>query len=153
MDAAAILQGLVPADTNSPEATQALGRKLGARLTPGSIVALYGDLGAGKTRFVKGIGEGLGINPDTVSSPTFTLINEYPGDDTTVYHIDAYRLKTLDEFLALGYEDYFFGEGITLVEWPDRIEVVLPPETIRLRLDHRGGDSRRISIYHDSKAS
>lgn len=153
MDAAITVRGILPDDTDSPEATQALGRKLGGRLTPGAIVAIYGDLGAGKTRLVKGICEGLGIDPEAVSSPTFTLINEYRAGDTNVYHIDTYRLKTLDEFLALGYEDYFFGGGITLIEWPDRIEEVLPPETVRLRLEHRGHDSRHIAFYHDSEGS
>ncbi|MBT8399592.1 MAG: tRNA (adenosine(37)-N6)-threonylcarbamoyltransferase complex ATPase subunit type 1 TsaE [Rhodothermia bacterium] len=148
-----MLQGIVPSDTASPEATQALGRELGARLTSGAIVALYGDLGAGKTQLAKGICKGVGINPETVSSPTFTLINEYSGGDLSVYHIDAYRLKTLDEFLSLGYEDYFFGDGITLIEWPERIEGVLPPETIRLRLEHRGRDLRHIAIYDESEGS
>lgn len=150
---AMMLKGIVPADTDSPEATQALGRSLGTMLSPGDIVALYGDLGAGKTRIAKGICEAFGIDPETVTSPTFTLINEYRGEGIDVYHMDAYRLKTLAEFLRLGYEDYFFGGGITLIEWPERVEEVLPDETIRLRIEHRGQNTRHIAHHHDLERS
>ncbi len=150
---AMMLKGILPADTDTPEATQALGRSLGARLSPGDIVALYGDLGAGKTRLAKGICEAFGIDPETVTSPTFTLINEYRGNDLDVYHIDAYRLKTLTEFFRLGYEEYFFGEGVTMIEWPERVEEVLPPETIRVRIEHLGETTRHIADHHDLERS
>ena len=139
-----MLPDLLPATTDSPEETRALGKALSSSLGPGSIVALYGDLGAGKTRLVMGLCEGLGIDPAAVTSPTFSLINEYRGPEHTVYHFDAYRLKRLGEFLALGYEEYFFGDGITVIEWSERIEELLPHDAIRLRMTHAGAQTRRI---------
>ncbi len=132
------------AETDSPEATLAVGQQLAARLQPGDVVALYGDLGAGKTHLVKGICAAWGIPTEVVNSPTFTLVNVYDGRDFPVYHIDAYRLRHLDEFFELGYEDYFFGDGLCLIEWPERVEPLLPAHTQRLRLAHAGGTRRRI---------
>jgi tRNA threonylcarbamoyladenosine biosynthesis protein TsaE len=126
--------------------TLEVGRRLADRLKPGQVVALYGDLGSGKTHLAKGICAGLGLDPEHVTSPTFALINEYVGKKWTVYHFDTYRLKSLDEFLALGYEEYFEGDGVCLIEWPEVVESVLPDDVIRIRLSHRTGDRRYIEF-------
>lgn len=122
----------------------ALGERLAAYLGPGDVVALYGDLGAGKTHLVKGVCGALGVPAAAVNSPTFTLVNEYDGGRMPVYHFDAYRIRGTAEFFEMGYEEYFFGEGLCLVEWPEHVEALLPPHTLRLRLLHRGADRRRI---------
>lgn len=134
---------LLPAETASPAETVALGRHLASHLQPGDVLALYGDLGAGKTHLVKGLCDGLGIAPETVSSPTFTIVNEYAGA-LPVFHFDAYRIERPEEFFELGYEDYFFGDGVTVVEWPERVEALIPEHALRLRLSHVGGDRRRV---------
>jgi len=126
----------------------AVGDRLAAHLQPGDIVALYGDLGTGKTHLVKGIARALGVNEADVSSPTFTIVQEYAGT-WPIYHIDAYRVEALDEFYELGYEDYFFGDGLCLIEWPSRIESLLPEDAICLRLTHQGSDRRRIEHIAD----
>jgi tRNA threonylcarbamoyladenosine biosynthesis protein TsaE len=136
----------LPAETTSPMDTLEVGRRLADRLKPGQVVALYGDLGSGKTHLAKGICAGLGLDPEHVTSPTFALINEYVGKKWTVYHFDTYRLKSLDEFLALGYEEYFEGDGVCLIEWPEVVESVLPDDVIRIRLSHRNGDRRYIEF-------
>lgn len=138
------LDELLPAETTSPAETLALGRRLAAHLRPGDVLALYGDLGAGKTHLVKGLCAGLGLDPDRVASPTFGLIHEYDGDPP-VYHFDAYRLERPAEFAALGPDEYFDGEGVCVVEWPERVEAFLPSETLRLRLTHLGPTRRRIA--------
>ena len=106
--------------THSEDETAALGRDLASRLARGSVVLLSGELGAGKTAFVRGLAEGLGIDPSDVSSPTFTLIQEYRGGRLPLYHVDLYRLKSI-EVEDLGLDDERMGEGITAIEWPDRL--------------------------------
>lgn len=138
---------LLPTTTISAAETLVLGRRLATTLAPGDIVALYGNLGAGKTHLVKGICEGFGIPTEAVTSPTFTLVNEYAGADFPIYHFDAYRIERVEEFFELGYEDYFFGAGVCLIEWPEHIEPLLPAHTHRLRLTHLGGDERRIAQF------
>ncbi len=138
------LSDLLPAETASPEETLALGRQLATTFEAGDVVALYGDLGAGKTHLVKGICAAFGLPPHIVSSPTFTLVNEYKTDAFPLYHIDAYRIKHVEEFFELGYEEYFYGDGLCLVEWPERVEALLPEHTLRLRLTHLGENRRRI---------
>jgi tRNA threonylcarbamoyl adenosine modification protein YjeE len=145
------LADLLPAETVSPSETMALGRKLAEGLRPGDVLALYGDLGAGKTHLAKGVCAGLGIAPEDVTSPTFTIAQEYEGR-LPVYHLDAYRIERLAEMAELGYETYFFGDGVALVEWPERIEPLLPDYTIRLRLTHLGEDRRRIEAVDDGDA-
>ncbi|GBD02679.1 tRNA threonylcarbamoyladenosine biosynthesis protein TsaE [bacterium HR18] len=147
MKAALTLADLLPCETDTPEATRALGKHLARRLHPGDVVALYGELGSGKTQLVKGIAEGLGIPEAEVNSPTFTLLHIYLGGRLPLYHFDAYRLRQLEEFYALGYEEYFFGEGVSIVEWAERIEPLLPPYALRLHLEHLGNNRRRITYW------
>ena len=133
-------------DALDPESTRALGRQLGERLFAGAVIALIGPLGAGKTFLVRAVAEGLGVRDSRiVSSPTFVLIQEYPAR-LPIYHFDAYRLRSVDEFADLGVHEYFAGDGVCLVEWADRVEPVLPAELLRIRLDVTGPTSRRITL-------
>lgn len=137
----------LPAETTSVEETMALGARLAEALEAGAIVALYGDLGAGKTHFVKGMARALGLPPAEVRSPTFTILHAYDGGRLPLYHFDAYRVQRPSEFYELGYEDYFYGDGITCIEWPERVETLIPDHALRLRLTHEGPDRRRIEHY------
>jgi tRNA threonylcarbamoyladenosine biosynthesis protein TsaE len=139
------LADLLPVDTASPDETVALGQRLAKHLGAGDVLALYGDLGAGKTHLVKGLCAGLGVPIASVTSPTFTIVNEY-GGDLPVYHFDAYRIERVEEFFELGYEDYFFSDGVSLIEWPERVEGLIPDHAIRLQLTHRGADRRHIAL-------
>ncbi len=122
--------------SKSPEHTYRLGELLGKILAKGDVVCLNGDLGAGKTRFAQGVAAGIGVT-ETVTSPTFTLINEYHGR-LPLYHMDVYRLGGSDEMSDLGYEEYFYGPGVTLVEWAGQVEELLPRD--RLDIDFARGD-------------
>jgi len=112
---------------SSIEASQAFGASWAAELTGGEIFALHGVLGAGKTQLVKGLARGLGFEGD-VTSPTFTIIHEYRGGRLPVYHIDLYRIRSEKEAVDLGLEEYLPGDGVTVIEWPDRIPSLLPPQ-------------------------
>lgn len=112
--------------THSEEETLRLGKDFAGTLNPGEVVCLKGALGAGKTRFVKGMATAFGINPDDVRSPTFSLIHEYEGS-LPLYHFDCYRLKSPEEAVEIGAEEYFYGEGISVIEWPEKIHSLLPP--------------------------
>lgn len=130
----------------TPAATEAVGRRLGALLFPGAVIALIGPLGAGKTFFSRSLAEGLQIpSPRDVTSPTFVLIQEYTAR-LPIYHFDAYRLKHLSEFEDLGALDYFAGEGVCLVEWADRIAPLLPRDHLRVELDVTGESSRVMTL-------
>jgi tRNA threonylcarbamoyladenosine biosynthesis protein TsaE len=126
-------------------ATAALGHTLADVLPPGTTVALCGTLGAGKTRLVQAVAEGLGINRRDVVSPTFVLIQEYRGR-RTIYHIDAYRLRDDDEFQQLGPDEYFESDGLVLIEWADRVERSLPRDYVEIRIEVTGVASRRFEI-------
>jgi tRNA threonylcarbamoyladenosine biosynthesis protein TsaE len=133
-------------DVADLEETMALGRRLGDLLFPGAVVALIGQLGAGKTHFVKAVAEGLGLkNSQIVSSPTFVLIQEYPAR-LPVYHFDAYRLPTPADFADLGVHEYFSGDGVCLVEWADRVESILPAEHLRVTIAITSETSRRFEF-------
>ena len=120
--------------TYSPEETQAIGEQFGQTLKPGDVVALIGDLGAGKTCLTQGIARGVGIFTDqVVNSPSYTLINEYEGA-IPVYHIDLYRLEHHGEIVELGLEEYLEGDGICIIEWADRMLELLPEHHIRLQI-------------------
>ena len=127
-------------------ATRMFGRGLGQRLWPGSIVALLGELGAGKTQLARAIAEGLGI-PDSrvVTSPTFVLVQEYAAR-LPIYHFDAYRLRTEAEFADLGAHEYFESASVCLIEWADRVPGCLPTEHLRIALSATGPTSRRAEI-------
>ena len=134
--------------TNSPEETFALGEKIGQGAGKGWIVALCGDLGVGKTVFAKGFAKGLGITDD-VTSPTFTILQVYEGGRLPLYHFDAYRIGDEEEMFEIGYEEYFFGEGVTLVEWPEMVEGLIPEEAglITIAKDpEKGFDHRKITL-------
>src|SRR5262245_46818268 len=128
-----------------PDATAAFGRRLAGLLFPGAVVALVGQLGAGKTFLVRAVAEGLGADARAVSSPTFVLIQEYPGR-LPVYHFDAYRLRSPAEFFDLGAHEYFEGDGVSLVEWADKVEACLPAEHLRLTLTATGETSRGVEV-------
>lgn len=130
--------------TAGPQETVALGRRLAADARPGDVWALVGDLGAGKTHFVQGVVAGLGANV-AATSPTFTLVHEYPGGRLPVFHFDFYRLEDASEALALGWEEYLDeGGGLTLVEWADKFPALLPPGARWLRFGIGTGEARRI---------
>ena len=132
--------------SNGAEETEALGEALARTLRPGSVVAFTGDLGAGKTAFVRGLARGLGIG-DRVTSPTFTIVNEYEGGRLPLFHFDMYRLGSEEELFDIGWEDYLRRGGICAVEWSEHIAGALEPETIRVELRRTGGDcGRSIAI-------
>ena len=133
--------------TETERATSEIGEQLAKKLKSGDIVALYGELGAGKTAFVRGLAHGLGISM-RVSSPTFTIVNEYIGD-TPLFHFDMYRLSSADELFEIGWEDYLVRGGICAVEWSENVAGAFPPETIYVTIDKTGDNSRRISINRE----
>lgn len=132
----------------SEQDTFRIGRELGEQVLPGEIFLLEGDLGVGKTVFAKGFAEGLGIT-EPITSPTFTIIQEYEDGRIPLYHFDVYRIADVEEMYELGYEGYFFGKGVCLIEWASLIREILPPEcrTIRIEKDlEKGFDYRRITV-------
>lgn len=130
--------------TLTPGETKELGHALAKELKPGSVVALSGPLGSGKTVLIQGICSGLGVT-EFVTSPSFVIINEYPGK-VKVYHFDLYRLDNIEEFVKLGYEEYFYGNGITLIEWAEKIKKFLPEERVEINLKILSEKKRRISV-------
>ncbi|MTI46774.1 tRNA (adenosine(37)-N6)-threonylcarbamoyltransferase complex ATPase subunit type 1 TsaE [Sporosalibacterium faouarense] len=131
--------------TKDPKETKELGYALGKILKGGDVVCLIGDLGAGKTTLTQSIAEGLDIN-DYVTSPTFTLINEYDGR-YPLYHFDVYRINDVEEMYDLGYEEYFYSEGVTLIEWANLIEEMLPKDRLIIEIKRgKGNEEREILI-------
>ncbi len=131
--------------SHHPQETLELGRALAAELRRGDVLALAGDLGAGKTHFTKGLAEGLGVEAD-VTSPTFTLVHEYPGGRLPLVHIDLYRLEEPTEVLGIGLDDYLAGDGVTVIEWADKFEALMPPDVRWVRFQVLEGDDREISL-------
>ena len=132
--------------SRSTSETIRIGKEVGSRLQPGDVVALIGELGAGKTHFIKGMASGAGIKKSRyLSSPSFTPVNEYPGR-VPFYHIDLYRLETAGEAEDLGIEEYVQGGGITVIEWADRIPSLLPKEVLWIKIEYTGKQSRTIEI-------
>ena len=131
-------------ETAGEEETEAFGESLAACLEPGDVLALTGELGAGKTCLVRGLARGLGVEDTTVASPSFTLINEYQGR-VPLYHLDGYRLQTPEAFEELGWEDYLDGEGILVIEWAERIPD-LPADRLQITLDWVDERRRRIRL-------
>ncbi len=132
--------------STSAEYTFALGKKLGEALTPGDVVALIGDLGTGKTSLTQGIARGLGVPEGFhVTSPTFTLINEYPGRHV-LYHLDVYRLNGARDLEEMGYEEYFFGRGVTVIEWAEKVKEILPDSTLYVNIDYLEENRRNLVL-------
>ena len=132
----------------SPEDTFGVGVQLAKEAHPGDVYTLEGDLGVGKTVFTKGMARGLGIE-EPVTSPTFTILQEYESGRMPLYHFDVYRIGDPEEMDEIGYEDYFYGQGICLIEWAGLIEELIPPEAIRISIEkdlEKGLDYRRIRI-------
>ncbi|MGI9428230.1 MAG: tRNA (adenosine(37)-N6)-threonylcarbamoyltransferase complex ATPase subunit type 1 TsaE [Bythopirellula sp.] len=132
--------------------TDQLGALLAERLPPGTVIALIGTLGAGKTRLVQGVAAALGIAAKEVTSPTFVLVNEYLQGRLPVYHFDTYRLRDDDEFMELGPEEYFDGAGLTFVEWADRVADCLPPERLQIAIEVLSDTQREFLISATSPA-
>ncbi|MCX5688142.1 MAG: tRNA (adenosine(37)-N6)-threonylcarbamoyltransferase complex ATPase subunit type 1 TsaE [Candidatus Omnitrophica bacterium] len=136
--------------TNSARETMLVGERLAKKLFPGDVVALYGNLGSGKTTFTKGIGKGLGVkNPGRINSPTFVLIKEYQGK-IPLYHLDLYRMSDLKAIENLAIEEYIYGDGITVIEWAEKIKCLLPEKLISVRLKAKFGDKREV-LVEDSR--
>ena len=134
--------------SNSPQETFALGKRLGEQAKPGEVYCLDGDLGVGKTIFTQGFAAALGID-EPVNSPTFTIVQVYDGGRLPFYHFDVYRIGDIEEMDEIGYEDYFYGEGVCLIEWADRIRELLPEHTGRIVIEkdlEKGFDYRRITL-------
>jgi tRNA threonylcarbamoyladenosine biosynthesis protein TsaE len=130
--------------THSEDETAAAGREMAAALSAGDVVLMYGDLGAGKTAFVRGVAEGLGVSRDEVSSPTFTLIQEYRGGRLTLFHADLYRINDPREFDELGLDEIAV-DGVLAIEWAERLPVP-PLNAVRIAIEHAGDTGRLITI-------
>lgn len=139
-------------ETCCVDETRQLGATLGEALEPSSVVALSGNLGAGKTHLTQGIAEGLGIERRLVNSPTFALIQEYAGR-LPVFHFDTYRLRTIDEFLDLGFDEYLSLRGVCIIEWAERVAEVLPPDTLTIRVSATGETTRRFEWHAGGEVS
>lgn len=135
--------------TASETETEQAGERLGRELSPGALVLLYGDLGAGKTAFVRGLARGIGASPHEVSSPTFTIIQEYSGETTTLYHVDLYRLEP-GEVEDLGLDDLVAGDGIVAIEWAERWKG-RPADALEITLEHLGDERRSISVSRPAR--
>ena len=130
--------------TNSDKETEAVGEQFGRTVKDGTVVAMYGDLGAGKTAFVRGMARGMGIT-ERVSSPTFTIVNEYLGDRTLI-HFDMYRLGSADELFDIGWEDYIARGAVCAVEWSENVEEAFYGDEVRLTIEKTSDTSRKITI-------
>ena len=135
---------MITLKTNTAEETIELGRKIGRLLTKGDVIAMQGTLAAGKTTITKGIAESLGVT-DTITSPTFCLISEYSGK-MPLYHMDVYRLDGGEDFINLGTDDMIYGDGVSIIEWSEKIMAELPKKTIILKLEPQEDGSRIITI-------
>ena len=144
---AALLAQRLPVRSDSPEGTEAAAAAIARQLPPGTVIALHGTLGAGKTVFARGFARALGI-VEPVSSPTFTLVQEYPVPGGVLYHLDLYRIDNSTNALAFGVDEYLYDpRAYTLVEWPERIMDILPPHTLHLLLRPlQGRDQRELSL-------
>lgn len=131
--------------TSSPEETMELGKKMGEGLKAGDVVALVGDLGAGKTTFMQGLAQGLGV-VGYVKSPSFTLVNKYEGR-FPVYHLDLYRLGDVNEIHELGIEEYLYGDGVCIIEWAEKAYSLLPEKHIMIKFFYTGDKTRKIEVW------
>ena len=131
--------------SNSPAETEAIGRQLAERIDVGAVLALKGELGSGKTLFVKGLVAGLGSSAD-VTSPTFTIAHEYRGGRLPVYHFDFFRLEDSQSLAQLGLDDYFFGDGLSVIEWADRFPEFIPEQARRISFEIKSETQRAITF-------
>ncbi|MBL0389349.1 tRNA (adenosine(37)-N6)-threonylcarbamoyltransferase complex ATPase subunit type 1 TsaE [Tumebacillus sp. ITR2] len=131
--------------TASSEETQALAKRLGERVQPGDVLCLSGDLGAGKTTFTQGLARGLGVE-EPVSSPTFTIIKEYDDGRIPLYHMDIYRLGDAAVHEDLGYDEYFYGEGVSVIEWSEFLEDLIPEDRLLVHITLAEGDGRHLQM-------
>ena len=125
------------------EETKKFGEKLCEKLTAGSIVALTGDLGTGKTTLTKAIAAGLGVT-DVITSPTFNIVKQYDSGRLPLYHFDVYRIGDVDEMYEIGYEEYFFGDGVCVIEWADLTEEIIPDDAVRIEIEYGEKEGERI---------
>lgn len=137
--------------SQSQKETLLLGKKIAQILKGNTLICLFGELGSGKTTLTKGIAQGLGINKNKIISPSFVLAREYKFKRTTLYHLDLYRLKRINELYSLGYENYLYPNGITIIEWADRIEGILPKEFLKIELEHLTPNERLIKLIPKGK--
>ena len=140
---------LFPARTSSVEETIRLGAECSAHLEPGDFVTLTGNLGSGKTHFVKGLAEGLGYDPQRITSPTFAIVAEHHGGQLDLFHFDAYRIKTDAEMVEIGFFEYLDAGGVCVLEWPEKIAGLVPKEAIRIRIDHGDDPTERVFTLVD----
>ena len=138
--------------TNSPHETMALGEQIGRAAQAGDCIALIGELGAGKTVMAKGIAQGLGIEPDAVTSPTFVLIARHQGE-LPLYHFDAYRLSAASEMSAIGAEEMLYGKGVCVIEWADRMAEILPEDRLEIRMIVTAETGRNIRVRSTGRQS
>ncbi|MBR3339264.1 MAG: tRNA (adenosine(37)-N6)-threonylcarbamoyltransferase complex ATPase subunit type 1 TsaE [Lachnospiraceae bacterium] len=142
-------------ETFSPEETYMLGKKIGEAACPNTVYALNGDLGVGKTVFTQGLAAGLGID-EPVTSPTFTILQNYDGGRLPFFHFDVYRIGDIEEMDEIGYDDCFFGGGVSLVEWAEIVEEILPENTIYITIEkdpEKGFDYRKITVQNSEERS
>ncbi|MCI8836251.1 MAG: tRNA (adenosine(37)-N6)-threonylcarbamoyltransferase complex ATPase subunit type 1 TsaE [Ruminococcus sp.] len=135
-------------ESKSPKETYQIGKRLGREAKAGEVYTLTGDLGVGKTKFTQGFAAGLGVT-EPVNSPTFTILQIYESGRIPLYHFDAYRIGDIEEMEEIGFEEYVMGEGVSLIEWADLVEEILPSDCIRLRIEkdlERGFDYRKITL-------
>lgn len=132
--------------SRSPEETVAFGKKIGACLKKGDTIALIGDLGSGKTTFVKGLALGLGNRKEAISSPSFVIVKEYNSGKIPLYHIDLYRLKGLADIDSIGLEEYIGSDGVCVIEWAEKAEWLLPKDCIKINFEHVDAKTRRIGL-------
>ena len=138
-------------ETFSAEETEKLGYEMGKNTKAGQVYCLSGDLGVGKTVFTRGFAKGLEVEDEYITSPTFTIINEYEGR-LNLYHFDVYRIGSIEEMDDTGYEDYFFGNGVCLVEWAELVEEIIPEDAVWIKVEkdlEKGWDYRKITVRGD----
>jgi len=131
--------------TNNEKETEALGESLARRIGPGTVLAFYGDLGAGKTTFTRGLAKGLGIQSQ-ITSPTYTIVNEYETGEMPLIHFDMYRLRSADDLFEIGWDDYLERGAVLAVEWSEHVEAAFPPGTVRIQIEKDGDTTRVITI-------
>lgn len=127
----------------SEQDTERFGYELGQKVEPGTVIALIGDLGTGKTTLTKSIARGLGVT-ETITSPTFNIVKEYRSGRLPLFHFDVYRIGDIDEMFEIGYEEYFFGDGVCVIEWADIIEEIIPEDAMVIRIDYGASEGERI---------